>query len=488
MLAASSELDGLDEYREQADRFLADLEEEHYRHFAGLKPALELERIYERNADLFSLETCHTLESGPSELWRFACEEFLANATSEQTQTIAGLEATLLATIENEPTPYRLLPPRIANEPDRERRERLDQARIALAEELNPSRLSLVELTRQAVTELGATSYRGMFDHFGFPLEALGLQCTRFLEQTEDLWADALDQLLRDRLGLTRDDARRSDLPRVLRAPHWDSVYTSAGMRPALEATLAGMGIDLHAQGNIQLDLDVRPTKSPRAFCSPIEVPGRVVLVTQPLGGLNDWQALFHEAGHAEHFAHTSPALPLEARRLGDNAVTEGYAFLLEHLVTNRTWLRRRLDVGPVEEIARESALVQLFFVRRYCAKLLYELELHGGTDLVECPDRYVAWMRAATGVEYSPADFLSDVDIGFYCSSYLRAWALEAQLARFLSDEYGNDWFANRRAAGLLRELWNEGQQMSADTIANEVAGAALELDAVADAIRAIL
>ena len=50
------------------------------------------------------------------------------------------------------------------------------------------------------------------------------------------------------------------------------------------------------------------------------------MLVIQPIGGHDDWRALFHEAGHTEHYAHTSPDLPMEAKRLGDMAVTEGWA------------------------------------------------------------------------------------------------------------------------------------------------------------------
>ena len=78
-------------------------------------------------------------------------------------------------------------------------------------------------------------------------------------------------------------------------------------MLPALEQTLADLGNDLHAQRNVHLDLEQRPGKSPPAFCSPIEVPGKVMLVIQPIGGHDDWRALFHEAGHTEHYANTSP-------------------------------------------------------------------------------------------------------------------------------------------------------------------------------------
>ena len=205
----------------------------------------------------------------------------------------------------------------------------------------------------------------------------------------------------------------------------------------------------------------------------------------QPIGGLDDWRALFHEAGHTEHFAHTSARLPLEARRLGDNAVTEGYAFLLEHLVIDPAWLERRLDVGRGEEIAAESAVRHLYALRRYCAKLLYELELHAGADLDAMPGRYVELLSEATKIEPSAVDFLADVDPGFYVTSYLRAWALEAQLARHLRERFGRAWFAERQAGSLLRELWSEGQGLDADAVAREVTGAALELDAAVEQAR---
>ena len=47
----------LDSYREGADRFLAELDEEYYLHYAGHKPDFELRPIYERHADLTDLET-----------------------------------------------------------------------------------------------------------------------------------------------------------------------------------------------------------------------------------------------------------------------------------------------------------------------------------------------------------------------------------------------------------------------------------------------
>src|SRR5262249_38426318 len=157
---------------------------------------------------------------------------------------------------------------------------------------------------------------------------------------------------------------KRWDSPRLIRAAEWDPVFPAERMVPALEATLAGLGIELDRQPNVELDVEPREKKSPRAFCAPIEVPGRVVLVMKAIGGPDDWSALFHEAGHTEHFANTSPDLPVEGRRLGDNAVTEGWAFLFEHLVDNPAWLSRRLDFPRPREFSAEGAAMLLLGVR----------------------------------------------------------------------------------------------------------------------------
>ena len=143
----------LDAFRESADRFIAELDDEYYRHFAGLKSTLELEPIYERHERLTRLETARSLEGGPSELWRFACEGFLGNLTRSHQERIAGVESTLEATVDGERIPFRMLRTAMANEPDRGRRQRLEEARLRLTdEELNPFYLDAARIDRNAVS------------------------------------------------------------------------------------------------------------------------------------------------------------------------------------------------------------------------------------------------------------------------------------------------------------------------------------------------
>jgi len=485
----------LDDLSEDADRFIAELDEEAYLHFSGQKDAYEITPIYERHAELTKLETALAVggsvdgNRNTRELWRFACEGYLGNFVREESERAAELEATLKATVDGDEIPYRNLRPAIMNEPDRGRRERLERARNELTEEhLNPLNLRAAEVIHRETRNLGAPTYLDLYRGFGFRLDDLAAQCRAFLDSTEQLWQTEGDKFFRSRVGLGIGEAERWDVARVWRGVAWDAAFPATRMVPALEASLADLGVDLRAQRNVELDLDDRPNKSPRAFCVPIEIPGRVVLVIKPTGGPDDWQALFHEAGHTEHYAHTSPSLTVEEKRLGDNAVTEGWAMLLEHLTIDPVWLERRLDFPRPREYAAEGAVQLLWMLRRYCAKLLYELELQSADDVAALRPRYVELLSDALKVTPSDTDFLDDVDQSFYCSEYLRAWAFEAQLRAYLREEYGNAWFTRREAGSLLRELWNEGQKPTADEILKDVSGQRLELEAVAARVREAL
>jgi hypothetical protein len=476
----------LDAFRDEADRFIAEIDEEYYLHYAGLKESLELEQIYERHDELTKLETAKRLEGAPTELWRFACEGFLGNLTRSHQERLAKVESELEPEVDGERIPFRMLRPVIANEVDRDRRQRLEETRLRLTdEELNPVYLDAARIDREAVLQLGAPNYYELYRRFGFHLDELAAQCTEVLDATEGLWEETGDRLFRERLGVSLAEARAWDVPRLFRAPEWDKAFPSGAMLPALEASLRDLGIDLASQENVHLDIEQRPAKSPRAFCSPIEVPDKVMLVIQPIGGRDDWEALFHEAGHTEHYAHTSRDLPLEARRLGDMAVTEGWAMLMQHLVMEPRWLQRRLDVPRVEQLANEGAASLLYFVRRYSAKLLYEIEFFQADDPASMKDRYVELLSEAYRFPAAPENYLSDNDGSFYVSGYLRSWAFEAQLREFLRSEFDNDWFTRREAGDLLRELWSLGQGPTAEELLYEVTGARLEMSAVTERVR---
>jgi hypothetical protein len=485
----------LDEYRRDAELFLEEIDREYYLQGAGHKPDLEIEPIYERHQALFERDAVERVAEARSEakgeeevrlryLHQFALDGHLGAATRELEARLAELEALLEVVVDGEAIPYRMAPVAQANEEDPGRRADIEARRNAvLADRLNPLHLEALERVHAACKELGWPSYLDAYsDVRALDLRALGVELERFAEATEPGYARILDPELERTVRLGLADLRRSDLVRFFRAAHLDGLFPSERMVPALRETLAGLGIDLDAQPNVMLDTGTRPTKSPRAFCSTPRVPAEVYLVMPPIGGREDYAALFHEAGHAEHYGCTDSELPFEFRHLGDNAVTESYAFLLEGLTANPAWLESVLGADGAEGAIEHARASRLAFLRRYSAKIAYEVELHGpDADLEAMPERYANLLGERVGVEWPRETWLSDVDGGFYVACYLRAWALEVDWRSELRERFGDRWFASGEAGAWLRDLWARGQRLDADRLLAEVAGRKLDFSPLA-------
>ena len=480
----------LETYRADAERFTEELDREYYLHLAGHKAELDIEGIYERYAGLFDrgaverIGAAREAATGESErrlryLHQFAFDGHLGAATRELEARLAELEATLEIEVDDEAMPYRAGAIAQANEAEADRRARIESARHAvLTESLNPVHREVLERHHSIATELGWPSYLDAYsDLRGLDLRALSSRLDDFARRTEDDYARLVDPELELTVGRRLDEARRSDLPRLFRAAHLDDGFPPEDLVGSFRRTLAGLGIDLDSQENVLLDTVSRPSKSPRAFCATPRVPAEVHLVVPPIGGREDYSALFHEGGHAEHYGCTDGSLPFEYRHLGDNGVTESFAFLLEGLTADPGWLTEVLGSANPAQAVEHADAAKLIMLRRYSAKIAYEVELHGpDADLGRMPERYAGLLGERIGVPWPGESWLADVDGGFYVACYLRAWALEVSWRRALRERFGPRWFANPEAGAWLRELWSQGQRQSAEELLDAALGQSLD------------
>jgi hypothetical protein len=123
------------------------------------------------------------------------------------------------------------------------------------------------------------------------------------------------------------------------------------------------------------------------------------------------------------------------------------------------------MPVKVETEFLRFQVFHRLYFVRRYCAKFQYELQLHAGVANPE--SLYAALQSKAIGHQEHPSDrkgYLVDVDPLFYSASYLRAWFLEAQLNARLTKDFGVNWFEDPKAGECLQSLWANGDRYNGD------------------------
>jgi hypothetical protein len=271
-------------------------------------------------------------------------------------------------------------------------------------------------------------------------------------------------------VGAPPREARRHDLVRVFRAPELDRLMPPDALREAAEAPIRRMGINPAAAGRIRVDDEPRPAKMPRAFVATLRIPDEIILVVRPGGGPDDYAAYLHELGHALHFAYTDSNLPVEYRRLGDSSVSEAFAFLQDGQLRERGWLKRFVGVGQPADVLRFTAFHKLWFLRRYAAKLEYELFLHAEGIGARSQDAYRDLLSAATLVEWPAEQYLADVDPFFYAARYLRAWIFEAQLRDLLRERYDEEWYRNDRTGPFLLSLWRQGQHHTLEELAADL------------------
>jgi hypothetical protein len=203
--------------------------------------------------------------------------------------------------------------------------------------------------------------------------------------------------------------------------------------------------------------------------------PPRVVhLITRASGGLHDYQAFLHEAGHALHFAGVDPTLPIAFRRLSrDNALTEIYSYIVEAISREPEWHARYFGLSDKEaaENAEATTFLEAVLFRRYEAKLRFELAFWTRfNEIGGSSEGYEEWLTDATGVHYRANAYLSDMDAGFYSADYLRAWIRSAQLRQYLIDTIGEDWWHNPATGEFLSGLFFEGTKPSSEEIAARI------------------
>jgi hypothetical protein len=254
-----------------------------------------------------------------------------------------------------------------------------------------------------------------------------------------------------------------------------ESTYVKERATEVCLETVKAIGFDFDEQPNIKLDLDDRPQKSPRACVIAADPPQVVHLITRAQGGLHDYQAFLHEAGHALHYGNVDPKLPYTFRNLSrDHALTEIYSYIFEAISREPEWHAMHFGLSDAQaaENAEATVFLEALLYRRYTAKLDFELEFWGnfGNGNGVLQQSYSDKLTGATGIRYRPDGYLADMDAGFYSADYLRAWIRSAQLQEWLRKEVGEDWWRNPKTGDHLRALFAEGTQPSSEDIAGRL------------------
>ncbi len=169
-----SDLD-LERYRRRAEEFIGALDFEYYEHFSGRKAQCDTAAVYDRYPELFTKEAIDALEAMYAEavdddklrlayLLAFVVDAFIGEQTKHLGDEIANTETATTIVIDGESIGLRQAGVKLANEPDRERRKRIQEARLrATADRLNPLLEKMWQRSHAVAAELGYPDYKELY-------------------------------------------------------------------------------------------------------------------------------------------------------------------------------------------------------------------------------------------------------------------------------------------------------------------------------------
>jgi len=477
------------DYESRLQRYLFERSEEGRAVRVGEKEVSERAEIVRRYSDLFTRQQLETLREaeekategeGRERLYRLrkTCEAgLIAAALAEREDALENAVLAARVEFKGEELPLRSAQARLAVLPDYGERDELGNLSADVSATFNDRRLEVIRAGEELEAEISGIDdpVARADDEKGISLRELEGALAQASEAADDVYSQLRERWFERLLGSEREDVPSSfHVAYMRRLSPLERIYTKEHAVPVCLDTLARLGFDLEAEPNIKLDLDDRPQKSPRACVIPSDPPKVVHLITRAQGGLHDYQAFLHEAGHALHYAGCDPALPYTFRNISrDHALTEIYSYIIEAISRQAGWHARHFGLSDEEAATNAEATVfmEALLFRRYVAKLQFELDFwsrfaqDGGTD-----EGYADRLTMATGARYRADGFLADMDAGFYSADYLRAWIRAAQLRSYLDGELEGEWWESLETGERLRALFAEGTRPSSEEIAGRI------------------
>lgn len=339
----------------------------------------------------------------------------------------------------------------------------------------NPLRRERLAIHHASVTAAGYESYAGFYYQLlGYDAGVPAAQARRFRDETFPLYKDLVTERCRRLYGKDPADAPPWESKNIYWGKDFDPYFPKETFLEFTYGFFAGLGLDIRNMPNVTVDDVDRPEKKPRAACWPFDAPRDVRVNLKPLGGVADYEATFHEFGHALHHAHTDPDLPYEFRMLGSNELTEAYAVFFEQMFNDRTFLAEELGMPEeaLDEFLKYKLMVDMLNARAIAFEVFYDEALHSG----ELEDPLSYYEAEADKQRLFPKYAVRDegaylnVDEGFYALYYMAAYYATAQLRAKVVEKFGPRWYKDPAAGEFFKELFRRGDAWTLEEMLREI------------------
>lgn len=322
-----------------------------------------------------------------------------------------------------------------------------------------------------------------------YDLIALARDAEELLILTDEPYREKVLKWVSSTIGREPGEVSHLHMLGILSADSFRIPMTEPQILSILRELLEPLGLWGQVGRSIHLDASSRPGKAKTSRCVPLRVPHEIYVMLEPNSGFASLEAALHEMGHALHLANVDPSLPYPYRHLArSHSLSECFAFLFEALTRDPDFLVDLLGLPRAEatSLCLEKALKHLYVVRRYGAKLAFQVRYFQEKEEDRDLSTYSLWMHRATGFLYEPEEALLELEEEIYSADYLRAWAGEVLLRGHLQSLFGKKWYRSPEAGQYLRILWSQGEREELESLLEKLCFPPLGLKPIGEELQA--
>ena len=315
---------------------------------------------------------------------------------------------------------------------------------VAVSEQMGRCEDSLAQV-------LGYADYWAMLK----PVYGIDAEAGRDLAESLLRDSDSLYRALLQRLSPVPPTARRlEDIYAAMLEASEAEMFPAAQMTAVMSNFLKGIGIHLTRQDGLTLQEQQVHAIPGYAACAVVDPPRDVRLSFSLQDGYGAYAAFFREMGRAQFALHIHNASPV-FQQLRPSPLPDLFAGWFENVLADPAWAAARLGIPDGDPYFARRAFARLFRLRLAAASLS-GLLTPGGSD-------WQAQYSAVLHIRLDPSeiDWLrSRIRGRLAATRMILLPVLEAQLRRYLQEQFGTAWYDQIACGKFLKEIWQEGRR----------------------------
>lgn len=252
-----------------------------------------------------------------------------------------------------------------------------------------------------------------------------------------------------------------------------DSNFLAVDPLISVKKTLRAMEFDL---SRIHFDTENRRNKYPSPICFFVRIPRDIRILYKRESPYFDFQACFHETGHAMHASSIDENNEYWNKYRIPMGIAEVFSTFLEGLTKNSSYVNPLLGLNKDDKVMNKlisrNRFMELFFVTFYAANSLMKIEYwKRNLSIDQACKLYSRLIKEYTGFEIPGEYWLLHHILPesiIYVPSYLLAAVRAAELNKYMKNRFGDKWWTEKESGKNLREIMKSGASIDLSTFSN--------------------